>query len=226
MTPLATHLITILPIIFISLILPWFSYSRRGILFGVTVPLHFAESPQARAILRTFRLATWIIILTVFSALVLIFWLASATTASTLFAAIIPAELIAAYLLWLRAHRAVKPFAATIPIERHADLIPISTTMPLLVIVLSLLHMAATAFWLRLHWNQIAPPAGPCIGTRLASSMAGQHAPSSESSPLSSSEAWPSCCSYPSLSSSPAPPVRNPSNAAARLFPLPRSPGS
>jgi uncharacterized membrane protein len=157
MTPtIATNLAALLPIVFISLILPWFATSRRGILFGVTVPLDFAESPQARTALHRFRLGIGALILFVLAAVLLIFWLAPTINPSMLVATIVPLELIAAYILWRRGNTALKPFAAAIPIERHADLVPISTTAPLLLIALSLLPIAATALWLRLHWNQIA----------------------------------------------------------------------
>ena len=158
MTPAtATHLIAFLPIVFISAILPWYGYSRRGILFGVTVPLHFNQSPQARAELRRFRLGIWTTILTVLGATALIFQLAPPDSLTSLLATTlsVPLELIAAYLLWRRSNAAIKPYAITVPLERRAELSPVSVTGPLTLTALSIFPIDATALYLRLHWNQI-----------------------------------------------------------------------
>jgi len=158
MTPEITALlVTLLPVAVIALILPWLGHNRPGILFGVTVPLDFPGSPEARRALRSYRFRT-----AALSALILcaaaVIVLRSPVNNLTL--TIIPlvavfAELIGNLLLW-RAHAArIKPHAITVPIERHADLSPAPTSGPILASACALLPLAATALWLRIHWTQI-----------------------------------------------------------------------
>lgn len=153
----AAHLLALLPLAFVSLILPWYGQSRRGVLFGVTVSLDFADTPEARSALRSYRRSVFAFVLAILAIVVSMLWIAPADTRAIslapLFAILL--ELVVAYLLWRRGAAAIKPYAAAIPLERHADLVPVSTTLPLLATAGSLLPLAVTAIILHLHWNQI-----------------------------------------------------------------------
>jgi uncharacterized membrane protein len=153
----AAHLLALLPLTFVSLILPWYGQSRRGVLFGVTVSLDFADTPEAQSALRSYRRSVFTFVLAILAIVVSMLWIAPvgshAISLAPVFAILL--ELVVAYLLWRRGARAIKPYAAAIPLERHADLVPVSTTLPLLATAGSLLPLAATALLLHLRWNQI-----------------------------------------------------------------------
>lgn len=146
-----------LPLLFISLILPWFGHSRRGILFGVTVPLDFVSSPTARSVVRRYQRRIYTVILIVFAAVTLTLWLApSSPLACTSAPAIaILFEIVVNFFFWRSGTRAIKPHAITIPLERHTELVLAPTRGPIVLTALSLLPLAGTALWLRLRWNQI-----------------------------------------------------------------------
>ncbi len=153
----AAHLLALLPLAFVSLMLPWFGQSRRGVLFGVTVSLDFADTPEAQSALRSYRRSVLAVVLATLAIVVSMLWIAPANTRAISLAPVcaILLELVAAYLLWRRGANAINPYAAAIPLERHAELVPVSTTLPLLATAGSLLPLAATALVLHLHWNQI-----------------------------------------------------------------------
>ncbi|MGA7158926.1 MAG: DUF5808 domain-containing protein [Acidobacteriaceae bacterium] len=151
----AAHLVLLLPIALVSLILPWFGHSRRGVLFGVTVSLDFANSPQARTALRSYQRAVFLLALIVIASIAADLWLLPSDAHTLIPALALLLELVLAYLLWRRGSARIKPHAIAVPLERHADLAPTSTVAPILLTALSLLPLAATALWLRLHWLQI-----------------------------------------------------------------------
>lgn len=155
--PSTAHLVQLLPLVFISLILPWYGQSRRGVLFGVTVPLGFANTPKARSALRSYRLSVSAFALTLLATAAAVLWLAPATSrVGTLMSPLaVFLELLVTFLLWNHGATTIKPFAAAVPLERHTELTPVSTTTPILATACSILPLAATALWLHLHWNQI-----------------------------------------------------------------------
>ncbi|MDD2765986.1 MAG: DUF5808 domain-containing protein [Opitutaceae bacterium] len=153
----AAHLLALLPLAFVSLILPWYGQSRRGVLFGVTVSLDFADTPEAQSALRSYRRNVFAVVLALFVLAAAIIWIAPANSAAVAAAPLVAIllDLVVAYLLWRRGATAIKPYAAAMPLERHADLVPVSTTLPLLATAGSLLPLAVTAIILHLYWNQI-----------------------------------------------------------------------
>jgi uncharacterized membrane protein len=156
-TPSTAQLYQLLPLACISLILPFYGQSRRGVLFGTTVPLGFAETPEGQAPLRRYRLSVSAMIVIVMASAAAVLRLAPATgLAATLVPMLaIPLELVITFLLWKRGANAIKPYAVNIPLERHTELTPVSTTAPILATAASALPLAASAVWLHLHWSRI-----------------------------------------------------------------------
>jgi uncharacterized membrane protein len=158
MTPeLSAHLQVLFPIAAVGVILPWLGHTRPGILFGVTVPVDFPTTPEARRSLRNYRLSVAALCLAVLTAAASILWLMPANGAAvtlTPIAAVLT-ELLGNLLLWRHQAARIKPHAITVPIERHADLNPASITGPIVSTASALLPLAATALWLRLHWSDI-----------------------------------------------------------------------
>jgi uncharacterized membrane protein len=156
--PLAMRLLILLPIAFLGLLLPLFGQTRRGILFGVTVPIDFVHSHIALTALRRYRLNILALVVTIFCVAVLVLWTLPTTDsiAVALVATLaVLAEILGAFLLWHRQARIIKPHAAIVPLERHADLTSSPATVPILATALSLLPLAAAALCLYLHWSQI-----------------------------------------------------------------------
>jgi uncharacterized membrane protein len=158
---IAARLLVLLPIALISCMLPWIGYSRRGVLFGVTVPLDFTSTSEARLALRSFRVSVIALGLAIITIIALMLWFAPSgilvkNAADPLIVVLaVQLELIGTFYLWRRQAERIKPFAVKIPLERHTDLVATSTTAPILLNALSLLPLGVTALWLRLHWNQI-----------------------------------------------------------------------
>jgi uncharacterized membrane protein len=158
MTPETIELLLVLlPVAVIALILPWLGHTRPGILFGVTVPLDFPGSPEARRDLRSYRLGGAVLSIVILSAAALVVRLTphnSLAVTITPIAAVL-AELAGNLLLW-RSHAArIKFHAILVPIERHADLNPGSSAGPIFAAACAMLPLAVTALWLRLHWSEI-----------------------------------------------------------------------
>ncbi len=175
-----------LPLLFISLILPWFGHSRRGILFGVTVPLDFVSSPTARSVVRRYQRRIYTVILIVFAAVTLTLWLApSSPLACTSAPAIaILFEIVVNFFFWRSGTRAIKPHAITIPLERHTELVLAPTRGPIVLTALSLLPLAAPLFGSASVGTN--PVSWPQHWTHPVTSTAGPSAPSAASSPRSS----------------------------------------
>jgi uncharacterized membrane protein len=144
------RLVTLLPVAFTSLLLPTLARVRRGILFGVTVPLDFAAGPVARRVVRRFRIG-------VLAAMLLILQFVPVNSLLTLTAlvAAVPVELILTFVLWQRASNHIRPYAAMIPLERNADLVPSSATAPLIAIACAAVPLAAMAIYLHTRWSRI-----------------------------------------------------------------------
>jgi uncharacterized membrane protein len=154
---LLTRLLILLPIAFISLLLPWFAQVRAGVLFGVTVPLDFVQSAEARAAIHRFRVNVIALIVIVLSCAAAILWLAPPRSIFLSLVAIVPLplELVATFVLWHRGANTIRGHAAVVSLERHVDLRAESTRGPLLFSALSLLPLLATALWLKAHWDQM-----------------------------------------------------------------------
>jgi len=151
------RLLVLLPIALIGLVLPWLGHTRPGILFGVTVPVDFASSPEGRRNLRSYRLSVIALVVLILAAAAAVLWLTPTNTIATSLTPVVAvfAELLSNLFLWSRHAARIKPHAITVPIERHADLTPVSTAAPIASTACALLPLAASALWLRTHWSQI-----------------------------------------------------------------------
>jgi uncharacterized membrane protein len=123
---------------------------RRGMFFGVTVPVDFAQTAPGRSILQRYRIQ-----------LVCVFALCAAAGAAgvgrgyeaTSLVALL-AAILASVLLWTRATRDASAYRTTVPVVRSADLKPVSTSFPWLqaAAVVPLLLIAAM-LWL--NWSAL-----------------------------------------------------------------------
>jgi uncharacterized membrane protein len=153
----SARLLVLMPIALIGLILPWLGHTRRGIVFGVTVPVEFAGSAEGRRLLSGYRLRVIALVLATLAISAVMLWFAPTDSlAEGLVSPIaVLLELGGNFLLWRHQAVLTKPHATTVPMERLGDLTPVSATGPMATTVLALLPLAATAFWLRLHWDRI-----------------------------------------------------------------------
>ena len=156
-SPVALRVLLLFPILFIGILLACSVQTRRGILFGITVSLDFARSHLARTARRRYRLQVIALTFADLGISALLLWtparILSARILVALFAA--PSELIGAYFLWHHQARIIEPYAAIVPLERHAELIPPSITAPLIASILSFIPLGLTALFLHDQWNQL-----------------------------------------------------------------------
>jgi len=148
-------LTTLFPIVLIGALLPTLGRQRRGLLFGVSVPLEFADSTEARSAVWRYRLGTMLLTVFVLALAGGLLVMDEVWTLTAVPTAAILVELLGGMLLWQRERRALRPHAVAVPLVRRADL---AATRPLGSIVASaaaLLPLVSTALWLRLHWTQI-----------------------------------------------------------------------
>ena len=153
------RLLVLLPIALIGLVLPWLGHTRPGILFGVTVPVDFATSTEGRRNLRSYRLSVIALVVLILGAAAAVLWLMPANSVALPLTPVVAvfAELLGNLFLWSHYAARIKPHAITVPIERHADLTPISIIGPIASTACALIPLAACALWLRMHWSQIPP---------------------------------------------------------------------
>jgi uncharacterized membrane protein len=146
---------SLFPLILIGCLLPLMARNRRGLLFGVTVPLDFTTSPIARDALRRYVFRTSALALTVITLSVLAYVFGHSAALPLLSFVAIPIELLGGLFFWQAGRRTILPYATTVPLVRTAELL---SHRPLGVIYASLaalLPPAAVALWLHTHWNQI-----------------------------------------------------------------------
>jgi uncharacterized membrane protein len=151
-----TTLLLLVPLAILAAVLPLTARSRRGIAFGVTLPLDFADGPEVRAAVTRFRNA----LLLLFLAAVVV--ITSLEVSQRFHAAVITGVsavyvlLLASLLLRAREAARLKPHAIRVPLVRSANLAETSAgTGPLIAAAFSFLPLAATAAWLRAHWSDI-----------------------------------------------------------------------
>lgn len=129
------------------------NWTRPDIFFSVTVPPQFRATPEARSILRSYRIQVWLATLVSFA---LIFLGAELSRIYFLFAGEI--LLIAgSFAAFLAARRRVLPHFAAPSSIRVASLAPRSSHLPGGWIGQAgpFAILFATALWLRAHWDQI-----------------------------------------------------------------------
>ena len=147
--------VSLFPIVLVGALLPFLGLPRRGVLFGVTVPLDFAASASARAAVHRYRLAVSLVsgIILLVAALLLVI---HRTPLLPIVSAIgIPLELAAGLFFWQRERARVKLHAITVPLVRTAELLPQRPLGALYASLAALLPLGLTALWLQAHWVQI-----------------------------------------------------------------------
>jgi uncharacterized membrane protein len=150
-----TAVLMLFPIVLIGCLLPLLGRTRRGLLFGVTVPLEFADSPAARAAVRRYRNSVVLLAFTVAVTALLVLYFGPLRLRPLLSTFAIPAELLGAMLLWQRERRAIKPHAIAVPLERTTELLPQRHLGGIVASVAALLPLALTALWLQRRWALI-----------------------------------------------------------------------
>jgi uncharacterized membrane protein len=153
--PILIAISTLFPIILVGCLLPIMGRTRRGVLFGVTVPLDFATSPEARAIVRRYILRSAILALTIILVSILVYAFANSTLLPLLGFVAIPIELFGGLIFWQVARRSIQPHATTVPLVRSAELLPQRPLTAIYASLAALLPIAALALYMHLHWNQI-----------------------------------------------------------------------
>ena len=146
---------TLIPIVLIGVMLPLLGRTRRGVLFGVTVPLDFATSPVARESLRRYRTRSASLAIAALLAASVCVFFGSALTMSIATLVAILFELTASMLLLLQEHRIIKPYGVSVPIVRTAELRSHNSLAPIIATAAAEIPLALEALWLRLNWNRI-----------------------------------------------------------------------
>jgi len=145
--------LTALPMILIASVFAFAPRTRRGLLFGYTVAVEFADTPKARGWIRGFRLGLALVTVVCVA-------LAGAGIAEAvpwLLASAIPAQLLGIFALWVAQRRKVAPFEVAAPVERSARLAAPSQSPLVWFALLSLAFAPLAGAWsfLRAHWEQI-----------------------------------------------------------------------
>ncbi len=157
MNPTPLRLLLLFPLAFVGALAPVYAQTRRGILFGITVPVDFPHTPTARAAIRRYRLRTLLLITLTLALAALLLWTIPFTG---ILPSLIPGlgtllEILATYALWRAEANALRTHAAIVPLERIADLTAPSLLSPTLASAAALLPLAAAALWLKAHLAQL-----------------------------------------------------------------------
>lgn len=152
LSPALISLTTLLPTLLVGFAF-WFSVrSRRGVLFGVSVPLSFADSAEGKSLIARYR--SRVLSLTIATAV-------SCLPVVTqklpwLFAVMMPCLIIGSIVMWQLARRKVKPHMIAPPLERSTGIGADSGAAGwFAAIALALVPLAATWLYLRRHWEEI-----------------------------------------------------------------------
>jgi uncharacterized membrane protein len=148
-----TSLISLFPILLIGLGL-WFSVrTRRGILFGVSVPIDFAKGAAASNLVTRYRIRIAILSIAAAAAALTVAvrhipWLRIIT---------VPAFLIGGVVIWQIARHKVKPHRIDVPIERKAgiDVVSGPGTAWFAVMAAAFAPLAGVWMYLRNHRDEI-----------------------------------------------------------------------
>lgn len=153
--PLAIMIFVIVLDVLVFYLVP--RLTRPDIYFAVTVPSDFRDSAEGRAILNRYRVE-----LIIASAIALAIVLATIWLPRTAFREFAPLagvflQLAGAFFAYYRARRSVQPHAVAPVTVREAELAPHEVRLPggWLVQLGPFALLAATALWLRLHWDNI-----------------------------------------------------------------------
>lgn len=127
--------------------------TRRGILFGLSVPPGFRESTHGRRSVAEFRLLVGVALIAVLSAL----FVAPVKLLQPVSAAGPLLILLAGAAAFVREHRKIAPFAAEPLRQREADLSRAPEKLPWFIWLAPgpFAILSATAVFLQLNWNRI-----------------------------------------------------------------------
>jgi uncharacterized membrane protein len=148
-------LTTLFPVVLVGCLLPFLGRTRRGVLFGVTVPLEFAAGAEAKAAVRRYRGVAGLVGIAAMCAVLLVLAKGQPGTLQVVAPLAVSGELLGGLLLWLNERRRMQAHAILVPLERTAELMPQRHTGGLWASVAALLPLAAEAVWLRAHWEMI-----------------------------------------------------------------------
>ena len=148
---------SLVPLAVIGILLPGAAGARRGMAFGVSLPVPIADSVEVKAALRRFRLRCWLstgaigaVLGTLLGFAAANHWVVFATPVGVLLA------LALAITFWEEERREVRKLAVPTPVVRTAELNPRGSNLAAVVAGwLSFLPLAAAAFWLKAHWAQL-----------------------------------------------------------------------
>ncbi|HWZ11510.1 MAG TPA: DUF5808 domain-containing protein [Acidobacteriaceae bacterium] len=145
-------LVSLAPTFIFALVFLMMPRVREGILFGVSVPVEFAESAAGQSILARYRSR----VLVVFFAAMIAGGAAVLRGQQTILTAVTIAEFPLYCWAWVWAWHQTQPFAVKVPLRRSASLEPANKvdgfSLSQLVALIPLLFASA---YLRLHWSQI-----------------------------------------------------------------------
>lgn len=155
LTHLGHFILILIPVILVGALLPLLGRTRRGVLFGVTVPLDFAASEIAQASIRRYRMRSASLVIAALLIVLACVFLKSENAASLVSPVALMLAAIGSVFLLLQEHRTIKPYAVSVPVVRTAELNHHSSLAPILATAAAEIPLAIEALWLRLHWNLI-----------------------------------------------------------------------
>ena len=110
--------VIVMPIVLVGLLLPLMAQTRRGILFGVTVPVDFAESGEGRAAVQRYRMEI-VAVVAVCMGMAGLGWMTGHVLPAVL---AVPVELVAGFALWRVGAARVRGHRVAVPLERSTEL--------------------------------------------------------------------------------------------------------
>ena len=144
-------LIVLLPALLTGIVFWLAARTRRGLLFGVSVPLTFADSAEAKQLIARYRLR--IVILTIATAVACLPilmrnlpWLAMIMFSWLL---------IGSLVLWQLARHETKSHAIAAPLERSAGIGSGTGAAWFTIMAFALVPLACTWLYLQRHWEEI-----------------------------------------------------------------------
>jgi hypothetical protein len=145
----------------------------NGIWFGVTVAPGYSDGPEARGVLRRFRIAIWLLALAALAVTVL----GPPPVLRWALAAAMTLEIGGALAAFAHARRQTLPHAAR-PGPRSASLTGVPEGMPggILAVLVPFAILGAAALYLYFNWDLI-PSAFPSTGTSTGRPTAGAREP-------------------------------------------------
>jgi uncharacterized membrane protein len=150
---------TLFPVVLVGCLLPLMGLPRRGVLFGVTVPLEFAAGAEAKAAVRRYRANAGAVALAAVAAVLVVSALGKPLgqtwmlpVASVL---AVVAELMGGMMVWQSERRKMQAHATMVPLERTAELLPQRHMGGLWASAAAMFPLAIEAVWLRAHWEMI-----------------------------------------------------------------------